>query len=232
MIQFKASALLVGLAQSAALLLASGGSARAQQAPESAVRLPSPRRDGAMSLEAALAARRSVRALTRDSLTLADAGQLLWAAQGVNREPRGRTAPSAGGTYPLETYVLAGRVKDLPAGMYRYRPATHDLVLVRSGDLREELVNTAVRQTWATDAALFLVFAGVYERTAARYRERAERYVPMEVGHAAQNVYLQAAALNLGTTFQGAFADSLVTRALGLPPAERPLGIMPVGRPR
>jgi SagB-type dehydrogenase family enzyme len=232
MFRHTASAVLIGLAQSAALLLASGSAADARQAPESAVRLPAPRRDGPMSLEAALAARRSVRALARDSLSLADAAQLLWAAQGVNREPRGRTAPSAGGTYALEMYLLAGRVRDLPAGMYRYRPATHDLVLVRSGDLREELVSTAVRQTWATDAALFLVFAGVYERTAARYGSRAERYVPMEVGHAAQNVYLQAAALNLGTTFQGAFNDTAVTRVLGLPPAERPLGIMPVGRPR
>jgi SagB-type dehydrogenase family enzyme len=232
MFRHMASAVLIGFAQSAALLLASGSAAGAQQAPESAVRLPAPRREGPMSLEASFAARRSVRALARDSLSLADAAQLLWAAQGVNREPRGRTAPSAGGTYALEMYLLAGRVRDLPAGMYRYRPATHDLVLVRSGDLREELVSTAVRQTWATDAALFLVFAGVYERTAARYGSRAERYVPMEVGHAAQNVYLQAAALNLGTTFQGAFNDTAVTRVLGLPPAERPLGIMPVGRPR
>jgi SagB-type dehydrogenase family enzyme len=227
-----ASAVLIGLAQSAALLLCSSNVATGQQESARAIRLPAPRRDGPLSLEAALRARHSTRAFTRDSLGLSDAAQLLWAAQGVNREAGGRTAPSAGATYPLEIILLAGHVRDLPAGAYRYRPATHDLVLTRSGDVREELVAAALRQTWAADAALFIVFAAVFERTAARYGPRAERYVPMEVGHAAQNVYLQAAALDLGTTFQGAFNDTSVTRVLGLAPGERPLGLMPVGRPR
>jgi len=232
MLRQTAATVLFALAWSAAPFLASVSVAGAQQVPGQVVRLPAPRRDGPRSLEAALGARRSTRAFAPESLSLADAAQLLWAAQGVNREPRGRTAPSAGATYPLELYLLAGRVRDLPAGLYRYRPATHDLVLAKGGDLREELVTTAVHQPWATNAALFLVFAAAYERTAARYGERAERYVPMDVGHAAENVYLQAAALDLGTTFQGAFVDTAVSRVLGLPPAERPLGIMPVGRPR
>lgn len=185
-----------------------------------------------MSLEAALAARRSTRALTGDSLDLAHVAQLLWAAQGVNRPDGHRTAPSAGARYPLELYVVASRVRDLPAGVYRYRPASHDMETIASGDRLPELVSAATRQTWMADAAATFVFAADYERTGQRYRERAERYVPMDMGFAAQNLYLQAAALGLGTTFAGAFQDTALARIVGLPESQRPLGVMPVGKPR
>ena len=76
------------------------------------------------------------------------------------------------------------------------------------------------------------MIAAVYERTARKYGQRAPRYVHMEVGHAAQNVYLQAAALGLGTTMVGAFRDEELARALALPRREKPLALLPVGRPR
>jgi hypothetical protein len=114
----------------AALLLLAGSAAIAQQAPSRTIKLPEARRQGTMSLEAALAARRSTRTLTRDSITLADVAQLLWSAQGVNRPDGHRTAPSAGGTYPLELYVVAARVRNLPAGVYHYVPRTHEIETV------------------------------------------------------------------------------------------------------
>lgn len=215
----------------AIVMLGGAWVARAQQAAGT-IKLPEARRESAMSLEAALWARRSTRALTRDSLALADVGQLLWAAQGVNRPDGHRTAPSAGATYPLELYLVAARVRDLPAGVYHYRPAGHQMETVASGDRLPELVSAATRQAWQADAAVVIVFAGVYERAAQRFRDRAERYVPMDVGFAAQNLYLQAAALGLGTTFAGSFQDTTLARIVGLPENTRPLGIMPVGRPR
>jgi SagB-type dehydrogenase family enzyme len=202
----------------------------AQQA--AVVRLPEPRRDGRMSLEAALWARHSTRAFTRDSLPLADLAQLLWAAQGANRPDGHRTAPSAGATYPLEVLVLPARVSGLPAGTYRYRSGAHTLEPVQAGDRLPEFLQSAARAPWIADAAALLVITGVGERTARRYGERAERYVALEAGHAAQNVALQAAALGLGTTYVGSFVDSAVTRLLALPPGERPYAVLPVGRPR
>jgi SagB-type dehydrogenase family enzyme len=216
----------------AVLLLSANSIAAAQQATTAAMKLPEPRRQGAMSLEAALWARHSTRALTRDSISLAEVGQLLWAAQGVNRPDNHRTAPSAGATYPLELYLLAARVRDLPAGVYHYRPAGHQIELVAAGDRLAEMVSAATRQAWQADAAAVVVFAAVYERAAQRFRERAERYVPMDVGFAGQNVYLEAAALGLATTFAGSFQDSALARIFGLPQDQRPLGLMPVGHPR
>ena len=81
----------------------------------------------------------------------------------------------------------------------------------------------------ATLTAL-LVIAAVFERTTQKYGERGVRYVHMEAGHVAQNVYLQACSLNLGTVLVGAFDDREVKRVLQLPQDEEPLGLMPLGR--
>ena len=78
-------------------------------------------------------------------------------------------------------------------------------------------------------APLALVITAEYERISQRYGDRAARYVHMEVGHAAQNVYLQAEALGLGTVVVGSFQDEAVSQALSLPAQHRPLYIMPVG---
>ena len=54
----------------------------------------------------------------------------------------------------------------------------------------------------------------------------------MEVGHAAQNIHLQAVALDLGTVVVGAFDDEQVKRVLALGANEAPLCLLPIGRPR
>jgi SagB-type dehydrogenase family enzyme len=224
--------ILAGTATVAAFAGLPDRGARAQQGPGPTIKLPEARRQGTMSLEAALWARHSTRSLSRDSISLADVGQLLWAAQGVNRPDGHRTAPSAGATYPLELYLVAARVKDLAPGVYHYVPQGHQLETVAAGDRLQSLVDSATHQAWQADAAAVVVFAAAYERAARRFRERAERYVPMDVGFAGQNLYLQAAALGLGTTFAGSFQDSALAAVVGLPAGQRPLGVMAVGRPR
>jgi SagB-type dehydrogenase family enzyme len=196
------------------------------------VTLPLPDLAGDVSVEEALQDRRSVREFAPESLSLADVAQLVWAAQGENHPDGYRTAPSAGALYPLELYVVVGDVDGLPPGTWRYRPATHDLVLVREGGARKPLAAAALRQDWVRKAPAVLVFAGVVQRTARKYGRRARRYLHIEVGHAAQNVYLQCSARGLGTAMVGAFDDDAVREALGLPDDHEPFGLMPVGRPR
>ena len=185
---------------------------------------------GALALEEALAARRSVRDYAPGPLTLAEVGQLLWAAQGVTSPEGFRTAPSAGALYPLELYLVVGEVEGLAPGVYHYEPESHALTRIIAGDLRRVLEMAALGQDYVRTAAVDLVLTGVYQRTARRYGERAQRYVHMEAGHAGQNVYLQAEALGLGTVAIGAFNDEEVQRLLSLPAEEAPLYIMPVGR--
>lgn len=194
------------------------------------VKLPKPRFDSDVPVEETLLKRRSVRDYTGKPLTLQEVSQLLWAAQGVT-DPKGlRTAPSAGATYPLETYLVVGDVEGLTQGVYRYDPAKHGLVRVIGRDLRAELAAAALGQSWVKEGAINIVFTAIYERTTLRYGDRGVRYVHMEAGHAAQNIYLQAVALSLGTVVVGAFYDDRVREVLNLSRDEHPLYIMPVGR--
>ncbi len=194
------------------------------------IKLPEPAEDGKISLEKAMLKRRSVRSFKDSPLILAEVSQLLWAAQGVT-SPRGlRTAPSAGALYPLEVYIVAGNVADLPDGVYHYRPAGHELVRVIKGDKRTELCSAALGPTSVRNAAAVIVFAAVYERTTVKYGDRGIQYVHMETGHAAQNVFLQTVPLNLGTVVIGAFYDDEVRKVLKMSDREQPLYIMPVGR--
>lgn len=194
-----------------------------------ALPLPAPAAEGPMAVEQALQRRRSVRAFAPRALTLAEVGQLLWAAQGRTSAEGGRTAPSAGATYPLDLLLAAGRVEGLTPGLYRYDPAAHGLVRLAADDRRAELAGATPGQAWIAQAPALLVLTALPARTARRYGERAERYVAIEVGHAAQNVYLQATARGLGTTLVGAFDDARVTEILALPAGQRPLALLPVG---
>ena len=191
--------------------------------------LPEPVRDGGVAVERALQERRSVRSYRDAPLTMQAVGQLLWAAQGIT-DPRGyRTAPSAGALYPLEIYLVVGQVEGLAPGVYHYLPEQHGLAHLLEGDQREALAAAALGQSCVRRGAVSLVFGAVYERTTGRYGQRGRQYVHMEVGHAAQNVYLQAASLGLGTVVVGAFDDGTVAAILRLPRDEAPLYIMPVG---
>ncbi len=194
------------------------------------ISLPRPNLDGVTSLEAAISQRRSVRRYARRPLSLEDVSQLLWAAQGVTSRDDKRAAPSAGALYPLDVYLVAGAVDSLSAGLYRYRPMRHELIRVESGDLRRPLAAAALGQSWVRTAAAVIVIVGVYSRTERKYGSRAVRYTHIEVGHVAQNVYLQAEARQLGTVFVGAFDDAAVEKVLQLPPDHVPLGLMPVGQ--
>lgn len=196
------------------------------------IQLPAPVRSGGIPLGELLERRRSVRAFAARPLTLDEAAQLAWAAQGVTHRDGLRTAPSAGALYPLELYLVAGAVEGLESGIYRYLPAGHSLELTSAGDRRLPLSKAAFGQTWVAEASAIFVFGAVYERTTRKYGKRGRRYVHMEVGHAAQNLFLQAVSLGLSTVVVGAFDDAEVASVLRLPPGVQPLSILPVGRMR
>jgi len=197
-----------------------------------AIPLPPPRTESAFPLERALQERRSVRSFVAKPLSLEEVGQLLWAAQGVTAPGGLRTAPSAGALYPLEITVVAGAVTGLQPGLYRYLPASHALAPLGGGDRRAALARAALYQTWLQEAPATFGFGAVEARTRVKYGSRSPRYVHIEVGHAAQNLLLQARALGLAAGVIGAFDDAKVAEVLGMPEEEQPLYLVPVGNER
>lgn len=194
------------------------------------MKLPEAGTNGGLSVERALQQRRSVRTFDAKPLTLSEIGQLLWAAQGITHSEGLRTAPSAGALYPLEIYLVAGNISDLPTGEYHYVSRYHALERLADTDKRAQLARAALGQMFIRDAAAVVVFAGVYHRTTRKYGKRGIQYVHMEAGHAAENLFLQAVSLDLKTVIVGAFEDEAVANTLALPEAHVPLVIMPVGR--
>lgn len=194
------------------------------------ISLPKPKIKGDKSIEEVLSKRRSIREYSNKPISLAELSQLLWSAQGITNNYGQRTAPSAGATYPLELLVVAGNVNGLPAGIYRYQPSSHSLILESSGDKRSELSKASLSQNMILKAPCSIIITAIYERTTKRYGERGVRYVHNEVGHASQNVSLQAEALGLKTVVVGAFQDEQVSKVLSLTKEEKPLYIMPIGK--
>jgi SagB-type dehydrogenase family enzyme len=192
--------------------------------------LPTPKYDGKTSVEEALRKRRSVRDYADEPLKLKEVSQLLWAAQGVTGPNGERTAASAGALYPLEVYVAAGNVVEIPAGVYKYQPRQHVLTRIVSGDVRGALAAAALSQNYVKESAADIVIAAVYERITRTYGIRGEIYVHQETGHAAQNIQLQAVALELGTVVIGAFDDEKIKTILNMPEKETPMYIIPAGK--
>ncbi len=193
--------------------------------------LPKPNLKGNSSLEEIFQKRRSIRDYKNKPLTLNDVSQILWASQGITQGNH-RTVPSAGALYPIEIFLTIKNVQGLEKGIYHYIPKDHKLILIKEGDFSEDLSDAALSQQCVKDSALNLIITGVFERTTQKYGERAIRYVWMEAGHSAQNIYLEAGALNLGTVSVGVFEDEKVKRILNLPKTIDPLYIMPIGKPK
>jgi len=171
------------------------------------------------TLHDALTTRKSIRRFARTPLSLEQLSYLLWAATGIQRRERGyefRTAPSAGALYPVETYLVANNVSDLPAGLYHYPVLEHTLEELRLGGLGRQVAAAALDQAMCAAAAATFVWTGVFPRSKWKYGQRAYRYVYLDAGHVAENLALAAVALGLGSCQVAALYDDEANALLGV----------------
>jgi SagB-type dehydrogenase family enzyme len=188
------------------------------------ITLDKPDTKGTMTLEQAIATRRSRRHFLSESLSLTQIGQLCWSAQGFTSGRGYRATPSAGATYPLELFMVSDD------GLFYYLSVKHQLERLRDEDMRSRLASAAWGQEFIEDAPITLVFTAEFSRTTQRYGQRGIRYVYMEAGHAAENIHLQAEALGLGSVAVGAFDDDSVSKVLSLPEQFAPVYMVVVGK--
>ncbi len=180
--------------------------------------------------------RRSVRDYSvAFALPLQALSALLWATQGITADAghyQFRTAPSAGGLYPIETYLMARAVEGLTPGIYHFRPQAFDLEFIRPGNFSQALAQAALGQEMCADAQVAFIWTAVVARSKWKYRQRAYRYIYLDAGHIAQNLYLAGTALGLGVCAVGAFYDDQVNTLLELDGEEETVVYMAsVGRP-
>ncbi len=189
--------------------------------------LPKPIAQGSLSLEEAFWKRHSSRAFSERVPDWKAIGQLLWAAQGINRpENQHRTTPSAFGAYPLEIYVV------LPTGVFHYIPKDHAVVKVRPGNVWDEISKSVVATSTHQSRCVFVISA-VFARTEKKASvDEAKRYIYLEGGHAAQNLLLQTIPLGMSAVPIGAPVSPDEQKILGIPKEEKPIYILATGYPK
>ncbi len=187
-----------------------------------ALALPKPRLDSPATLVSALKARRSAREFAAASLPLPVLSDLLWAADGVNRDDGRRTAPSAKNWQEIDVYVV------LPTGAYLYDAKAHALRGVAAGDHRAA---TGV-QEFVGGAPLNLVFVADLSRMPGASPGDRDLYAATDAAFVSQNVYLWCAATGLSTVVRGSVDRPALTKALGLRPDQRIILAQTVGFPR
>jgi SagB-type dehydrogenase family enzyme len=205
------------------------------EAGDASISLPKPSSNGNVSVEKAIKERRTIRDFRDRTLPLANLSQLLWAGQGItDPKEKKRAAPSGGALYPLDIYVIVGEkgVEGIEAGIYRYLPQEHSILLISKGDRRKEIASASLWQSWMAKAPVLFVITAEYKRITSKYGERGVRYALIEVGHVGQNLFLQAEALGLGAGIVGAFNDTEVSKVMGSSAQHEPLLVMPVGYKR
>ena len=194
--------------------------------PLRVIQLPPPNLKGTVSIEEVLAKRRSVRAFTGQPLNFTQISQLAWAGQGITNKENGlRTAPSAGAIYPINLYFA------IQGGVFLYNPLEHSLEQTLDRDVRIGLAAAALNQEVVAESACNIIIAGSARKLAAKYHNKAKRYMLLEAGHIAQNIQLQAVSLKLGSVPVGAFNIRDVNKACRLPTNLEPLYIVCVGYP-
>lgn len=186
------------------------------------IALPKPELRSGLALMAALSFRRSVREFTDEALDERQLGELLWAADGVNRTATGgRTAPSPHGVQEIEIYAA------LPQGVYRYEPRTHTLRLRHAVDAR----NLTGYQDFVGRAPLDLIYVVDYGRLLDVEPQRRDIFSAVTAGAIAQNVYLYCASSGLGTVLRGWLNRRNLAEAIGLNEDEVPILAQTVGVP-
>ena len=174
---------------------------------------------GRLDLYSAIKNRESRRDYRPDSLTLAELSFLLWATQGLRRKLDGghalRTVPSAGCRHALETYLGVLHVRDLDAGIYRYLPLEHQLLLEFHEDrLARKLVQAALGQPFPGSAAVTFIWTAIPYRMEWRYGMAAHKVIALDAGHVCQNLYLACEAIGAGTCAIAAYDQEAADQLL------------------
>lgn len=159
--------------------------------------------------------RSSKREFSKKSLSFSEVSNILYWSAGMKKDFT-RFYPSAGGRYPIEVYIINLNVESLERGIYHFNVKKNLLELILKGNFKDEAVRLAGNQEWVKDCGIVVLMSAVFGRTKIKYGKRGYRYVLMEAGHLAQNLYLVSEALKLGCCAIGGFLDDEMNKLLDI----------------
>jgi len=140
-----------------------------------------------------------------------------------------RAAPSAGGLYPAEVYLISRGTPFLPAGLYNYQPQTHSLIHFWESEVWQTLQAACFSHPVLESTELALVITAVFYRSAWRYKDRAYRRIFLDTGHLLGNIELACALNDYRTHLIGGFVDEAVNKLLYLDrEQEGAIAVMPL----
>lgn len=131
-----------------------------------------------------------------------------------------RAAPSAGGLYPTEMYLVSRGTAALAPGIYNYQVRTHSLALIDGSDVWAKLGEACFDHPALAEADLAIVLTGVFFRSAWRYEDRAYRRILLDSGHLMGNLALYARLVGRVAAPVGGFLDNALNDLLLLPREE------------
>lgn len=127
-----------------------------------------------------------------------------------------RSAPSAGGLYPAEVYLISRGTEFLPAGLYSYQGQSHSLLLFWESDVWTNLQSACFWNPVLENTDIALVTSAIFYRSAWRYEDRAYRRIFLDTGHLLGNIELSASINDYRAHLIGGFNDSQMNELLYL----------------
>ncbi|NEO31136.1 MAG: SagB/ThcOx family dehydrogenase [Symploca sp. SIO3C6] len=129
-----------------------------------------------------------------------------------------RAAPSAGGLYPAEVYLISRGTPLLPAGLYNYQCRSHSLVHFWESEVWSNLQTACFQHPALENSQLAIAITAVFYRSAWRYEDRAYRRIFLDTGHLLGNIELASALADYRPHLIGGFADQEIDNLLYLSP--------------
>ncbi len=141
-----------------------------------------------------------------------------------------RAAPSAGGLYPAELYLISAGTPLLSAGIYNYQVRTHSLIhFWQDNNVWSGLEQACFAHPALQNTRMAIAITAVFHRSAWRYQDRAYRRIFLDTGHLLGNIDLASAIEDYQISLIGGFADESVNELLFLDKqVEGAIAILPV----
>jgi len=187
------------------------------------IKLNSPQLEKGKPLMQVLKERKSSREYSDKKLSIQELSNLLWAANGINREDGKRTAPTAMNTQEIDIYVI------LEEGIYLYEPVNNELLPIVSGDFRK----SAGKQDFVETAPVNLVFVADLAKISFQNNESDKiSWANIDVGFVSQNVYLYCASEGLATVVRGYVDKDALSKVMKLRSDQKVILAQTVGYPK